>query len=254
MKVRIPVHIREKRGKPSLNFLKKIPRHIAVVPDGNRRWSRQKGLKPWEGHDAGAKVIEKFLDWCLKYDIPMVSFYALSMDNLKKRSKREVSHIVNILKNELNRLADDERIHNNKVRIKVLGDIKSLPKDVRKAADYATKKTKKYKKRTLNFLMPYSGRYEITRAIENIIDDAKKGKLKSKKISKKLFEKYLYTYGEPDPDLVIRTGEKRLSDFMIWQTAYSEIFFIEKYWPDFNLNDLKMILWEFSKRDRRFGE
>jgi len=254
MKAYIPIHIREKRGKPSLDFCEKFPEHIAVVPDGNRRWARQKGLKSWEGHDAGAKVVEKVLDWCLKYNIPMISFYSLSMDNLKKRPKKEVEHIISILKNELMKLAEDERIHNNKVRIKVLGDIKSLPEDVKKAVDFVTKKTKKYKKRTLNFLMPYGGRFEIIVAIENIIKDIKKGKLKSKNLTKKIFEKYLFTNGEPDPDLVIRTGEKRMSDFMIWQTAYSEVFFIDKYWPDFDINDLKMILWEFSGRDRRFGE
>lgn len=254
MKASIPIHIREKRENPSLDFLKKIPKHIAVVPDGNRRWAKQRGLRPWEGHNAGIKVVEKFLDWCLKYNIPMISFYSLSMDNLKKRSKNEVKHITNILKNELMRLAEDERVHNNKVKVKVLGDIKSLPKDVKKAVDYVTEKTKKYNKITLNFLMPYSGRYEILRAIDNIIKDINKGKLKPKNLSEKLFEKYLFTNGESDPDLVIRTAEKRMSDFMIWQTAYSEIFFIDKYWPDFNVNDFKIILEEFSRRERRFGE
>ncbi|NQU99689.1 MAG: di-trans,poly-cis-decaprenylcistransferase [Parcubacteria group bacterium] len=234
---------------------KKVPKHIAVIPDGNRRWSRQKGLKPWEGHDAGAKVVEKFLDWCLEYKIPIISFYALSIDNLKKRPEEEVKHIINVLKNELMRLAEDERVHNNGVRVKVLGDIKSLPEDIRKAADYVMEKTKKYKNITFNILMPYSGRYEILKAIENIIGDIKNGKLKDGKISKELFEEYLFTKGIPDPDLVIRTGEKRMSDFLIWQTAYSEIFFIEdKYWPDFNIDDFKSILEEFSNRKRRFGE
>jgi len=234
---------------------KKVPKHIAVIPDGNRRWSRQKGLKPWEGHDAGAKVVEKFLDWCLEYKIPIISFYALSIDNLKKRPEEEVKHIINVLKNELVRLAEDERVHNNEVRVKVLGDIKSLPEDIRKAADYVMEKTKKYKNITFNILMPYSGRYEILKAIENIIGDIKNGKLKDGKISKELFEEYLFTKGIPDPDLVIRTGEKRMSDFLIWQTAYSEFFFIEdKYWPDFNIDDFKSILEEFSNRKRRFGE
>ncbi len=246
MKFYKSLHPRKVRGPGKLNTL---PKHIAIIPDGNRRWARDRGLKPWDGHKVGAGLTEKMIDWCfIKYDIPHITVYGLSIENLKKRPKTELNRLMNIYKRQFRKLAKDERVHKHKIKVQVLGDISKFPKDVADAINYAMEKTKTYKKHILTFLMPYSGRYEIVKAIKDI---SKNG---FKNLTEKNFSQYLLTNGIGDPDLIIRTAERRMSNFMLWQSAYSEIFFMDKYWPDFALRDLENVLEEFSERERNFGE
>ena len=228
-------------------------KHVAIVPDGNRRWAKERGLEFWQGYDKGAKVIDQMLDWCLvKYKVPCLSVYALSTENLDKRPEKEILKINEILEREFTRLADDPKVRKYRVNIRVLGDLDALSPDVREAATQAMEKTRNYGDHSVNFMMPYGGRGEILQAAQRMAEDAKNNG--SQKVSEKDFEKYLYTAGLPDPDLVIRTGENRLSNFLLWQTAYSEIYFVKKYWPDFTPTDLESILLDFLGRERRFGE
>lgn len=228
-------------------------KHIALIPDGNRRWAESRNLKVWKGHEEGAKIAEKFLEWCIGYGISTVSVYALSKENLEARSEEEVNHIYRILANEFKRFAESKKARKNEICIKALGDIENLPKEIKAAADYAMEKTKSYSKLTLNVLLQYSGRFEILEAAKKIAKDIANGRVKEEDLTEGVFENYLFINGE-DPDLVIRTAEKRLSNFVLWQIAYSELFFTEKYWPDFTKQDFDKILVEFAERERRIGE
>lgn len=227
-------------------------KHIALIPDGNRRWAESRNLESWEGHEEGAKVAEKFLGWCLDYGMRTVSVYALSKENLEGRSEEEINHLYRILANELRKFADDKKVHEHNVCIKVLGDIENLPMEVKDAADYAMEKTKNYSKHTLNVLLHYSGRFEILEATKKLAKDIADKKINPEELTENTFKDYLFVNGS-DPDLVIRTAEKRISNFVLWQIAYSELFFTEKYWPDFTKEDFNNILLEFFERERKFG-
>lgn len=231
-----------------------LPKHIAVIPDGNRRWAKRRGLSIEEGYRAGAEKAEKLFEWCIiKHDIPQLSVFALSTENLSKRVKEELRCLVDVYEEQFRRIAEDERIHSQRVKINVLGDLLPLPKRLRDAARYAMERTKGYKDHLINFFMPYGGRWEILRAVKKLLEDVTEGRVKSRKLNERKFSQYLFTKGASDPDLVIRTAERRMSNFLLWQTAYSEIFFVDKHWPDFELEDLEKILEEFSRRKRSFG-
>lgn len=228
-------------------------KHIALIPDGNRRWALSKNLERWKGYEEGAKTAERFLEWCMDYGIHTVSVYALSNENLKNRPAEEVSNVYRILAELFKRFAEDKKVHENEVQLRVLGNIANLPAEVKAAADYAMERTKHYKKHRLNVLLQYGGRFEILEAARKIAKDAVDKKIEPDDLTEKTFESYLFMNGG-DPDIVIRTAEKRISNFVLWQIAYSELFFIEKYWPDFKKEDLDKILAEFTERVRRFGK
>lgn len=231
------------------------PIHVAIIPDGNRRWASGKGLVPWEGHRAGARVADKLFDWCfIKHDIPIVSLYALSTENLTNRSKEELEPLWQIYEEYFRKIAEDERVHTHHIKIDVLGDKASLPHYLESTIDNVMEKTKAYSEHLLNFLMPYGGRYEIVEATRCIVRDIREKKLGIGDLNQEIFAQYLFTRDMPDPDLVIRTAEKRMSNFLLWQTVYSKVYFVDKYWPDFNLQDLEAILRDYSARKRRFGK
>ncbi len=230
-------------------------KHIALVPDGNRRWATKKGLKPWEGHDAGAKKLADFLHWSLiDYDIPIITVYALSTENLIRRTKEEIMHLVDVYNHYFTKLLDSDLVNEHKVGVKILGAIETLPKPLVDVLDYVMDSTKNHTKKMINFMMPYGGRYEILHATKRIVEDVVFGKLKLDDIDEFTYPNYLFTKGLPDPDVIIRTAEKRLSNFLLWQTAYSEVYFFDKYWPDFEKEDLEFVVEDFPKRQRRFGK
>jgi tritrans,polycis-undecaprenyl-diphosphate synthase [geranylgeranyl-diphosphate specific] len=228
-----------------------IPKHIAVILDGNRRWAQEHGLKPWEGHRHGVKNFDKFLDWCIELNVEQVSAYVLSTENFK-RPKKEVLEILKLLKNELDRFETERagKIDKYEIRVRFLGDFTRLPGALVKIMRRIMRKTERYNKRFLNILIGYGGRYELTNAIKNLVAEAMKKRIK---ITEKKVEENLLISG--DVDLVIRTGGMaRLSNFLTWQTAYAELYFTKVLWPDFTKKDLIEAIKWFSTQKRNFGK
>lgn len=229
--------------------------HIAIILDGNRRWASGKALDPWLGHEKGAKKVEDLIDWCQKLHVKSITLYAFSTENFV-RPENEVEEIMRIAEEEFRKILTDERIHKNKVRVKVIGRINLLPGSLQKLIMDVEKATQDYDQHFLNIAFAYGGRAEIVDAARKIAEKVQEGKIDPKKVDEQLFEQYLYTSYMPkqDPDLIIRTsGEERLSGFLLWQSAYSELCFLDVYWPDFRLIDLLRAVRTFQKRKRRFG-
>ena len=228
---------------------KKLPKHIAIIMDGNRRWATSRSLSASEGHEAGTKNLEKIVDHCKEIGIQHLTVYALSTENWKKRSVKEVKGIFNLLL----KLVKEKREEYKKSGIKfsVLGKIQSFPLKVRKAIKKIVDTVPDKQHLKFNAALNYGGRDEIITAIKNIIKDG----IKPEKINEKLVSKYLYTHDQPDPDLLIRPGgEYRLSNFLLWQTSYSELYFTNILWPDFTPEQLdKAIIW-YQQRHRRIGK
>jgi tritrans,polycis-undecaprenyl-diphosphate synthase [geranylgeranyl-diphosphate specific] len=229
--------------------------HIAIILDGNRRWASEKALDPWFGHEKGAEKVENLLDWCLKLDVKSITLYAFSTENFV-RSLSEVEEIMRLAEGEFRKILTDERIHRDKVRVKVIGRVNLLPESLRQLIMDVEKATQNYDEHFFNIAFAYGGRAEIVDAARKIAEKAKEGEINPEKVDEQLFEQYLYTSHMPkqDPDLIIRTsGEERLSGFLLWQSAYSELCFLDVYWPDFRLIDLLRAVRTFQKRKRRFG-
>jgi tritrans,polycis-undecaprenyl-diphosphate synthase [geranylgeranyl-diphosphate specific] len=231
-----------------------IPKHIAIIMDGNRRFARELGIEPTEGHLKGKDKLEEVTDWCLEVGVKILTVFAFSTENLKRKTE-EIDKLMRLFAENFRRAGDDERAHKHGIRVKAIGQRKLLPKDVQDAIAYAEEKTKNYNNYLFNIAVAYGSREEILRAIKNIADDVKNGKLDSKKINEKVFSSYLYTADLPDPDLVLRTsGEERVSNFLLWQLAYSELYFADIYWPGFRKVDFLRAIRSYQKRQRRFGE
>jgi len=231
------------------------PEHIAIILDGNRRWASEKTLNPWLGHEKGAETVEKLLDWCLKLNVKYVTLYTFSTDNFT-RNPKEVEEIMRIAGERFLKLLTDERIHKNKVHVKVLGRTNMLPDPLQQRIEDVEKATDGYDNHFLNFALAYGGRAEIVDAARVIAEQVKAGELEPEDIHESTFEKYLYTahMTKQDPDLIIRTsGEERLSGFLVWQSAYSELVFLDVYWPDFRFIDLLRAIRTFQRRRRRYG-
>ncbi|MEM3694939.1 MAG: polyprenyl diphosphate synthase [Candidatus Bathyarchaeia archaeon] len=231
------------------------PEHIAIILDGNRRWASEKDLNPWIGHAKGAEKVEQLLGWCLKLKVKSITLYAFSTENFR-RTKSEVEEIMRIAEEEFRKILTDERIHKNKVRVKVIGRLNLLPEDLRRLIKDVENATQNYDQYFLNIAFAYGGRAEIVDAARKIAEKVKAGELKPENVDEETFEKHLYTAHMPkqDPDLIIRTsGEERLSGFLLWQSAYSELCFLDVYWPDFRFIDLLRAVRTFQKRKRRFG-
>jgi len=232
------------------------PDHIAIILDGNRRWASEKALNPWFGHEKGAEKVEQLLDWCLKLGVKSITLYAFSTENFR-RSKNEVEEIMQIAQEQFQKILTDERIHRNKVHVKVIGRLSLLPKDLQQLIMDVENATQDYDEHFLNLALAYGGRAEIVDAAKKIADRVHDGELNPEEIDEQVFEKYLYTshMSKQDPDLIIRTsGEERLSGFLLWQSAYSELCFLDVYWPDFRFIDLLRAVRTFQRRRRRFGQ
>ncbi|CDA16130.1 di-trans poly-cis-decaprenylcistransferase [Clostridium sp. CAG:571] len=227
------------------------PAHIAIIMDGNRRWARQKNLDIREGHKKGAETLEKIAKYCNKIGIKYLTVYAFSTENWK-RSSEEVGALMILLQNYLNDFS--KRANTENIKIKVLGDISVLSKGMQNSINKAIERTKENTGLTLNIAFNYGGRAEITYALKQIAEKIKNNELSIDDISEDLISNHLYTKGQPDPDLLIRTsGELRTSNFLPWQIAYTEFYFDNKYWPDFSEEDLLKAIEIYEGRNRKFG-
>ena len=229
--------------------------HIAIILDGNRRWASENELNPWLGHKKGAETVEQLLDWCERLGVKFVTLYTFSTENFR-RSPEEIMAIMKIAEEKFRKLLTDERIHRNKVHVKVIGRVNLLPESLQQLIAEVEKATENYDQQFLNFAFAYGGRAEIVDAAKIIAEKVKDGELILEDVNEKTFEKYLYTahMSNQEPDLIIRTsGEERLSGFLLWQSAYSELAFLDVYWPDFRLIDLLRAIRTFQTRKRRYG-
>ncbi|HMV35167.1 MAG TPA: polyprenyl diphosphate synthase [Turneriella sp.] len=224
----------------------KAPKHIAVIMDGNGRWAESRGLKRAEGHRAGTETVERLLDHLIKVKVPFVSLYAFSTENWR-RPRTEITAIFKLLDEFI--IAKLPKMIKQGVRIVTSGDISRLPKRSRELLQDAVKKTARGRRLTANFCLNYGSRAEILRAAELALAASKNGKLTEKQLARALWQPSI-----PDVDLLVRTaGELRLSNFMLWQAAYAELYFTEKNWPDFAENDIDAAIAEFGRRKRKFG-
>ncbi len=229
----------------------KVPRHIGIILDGNRRYAKKIGLQPWKGHDFGAERLHQLLNWCIELGIKEVTLYSFSTENFR-RTKTELNFLFSIFKREFNSLKNREDIFKNKIRVNVIGRLYMFPKDTRKAMLEIMEKTKKHNKFVVNFAMAYGGRQEITDAVKKIAEKVKNVKIKLSDINESLITRHLYL--ESEPELIIRPGgEIRTSNFLTWQSVYSEWVFINKLWPEFTRKDLMNCIEEFNRRERKFG-
>ncbi len=232
-----------------------VPEHVAVILDGNRRWAEKRSMARPLGHYFGAKTGVDFLEWCLEIGIKTVTIYVFSKENFQ-RPPDEVVTVFKIVEEQVDKLSQDPRLHHNKVRVKAIGRLSELPKTLQKSLNKIEQITQDYNNFFFNIAIAYGGRTEIIDATRKIAQDLLKGSVRLEQIDETLFTKYLYTsyLPNPYPDLVIRSsGEERLSGFLLWQTAYSELFFLDVYWPDFRKIDLLRAIRTFQHRSRRFG-
>jgi tritrans,polycis-undecaprenyl-diphosphate synthase [geranylgeranyl-diphosphate specific] len=233
-----------------------IPKHIGIILDGNRRWASDKLTSRQFGHIAGADTAENVLEWCNDIGIKTITLYVLSMENLE-RSRDEIQEIFSLLKERLEKLLNDERIERFGIRVTALGRLELLTPEIRELLSKIEEQTKDHSDHYLNIAVAYGGRMEIVDSVRKIARYVEEGKIKPEQIDQKTIEQSLYTsYLEnPEPDLVIRTsGEERLSGFLLWQSAYSELVFLDEYWPDFRKIDLMRAIRTYQKRTRRFGK
>lgn len=228
---------------------KNLPKHIAIIMDGNRRWAKSKGLTDSQGHEAGAKNLEQVVDYCRDAGIKHLTVYALSTENWRKRSPQEVKAIFNLLVKIVKTKA--KQYQRSGIKFFVLGNFQAFPRKVKEAIKKILKLVIVDQKIQFNVALNYGGRDEIVGAVKKIIKDG----VPAKKINEKLISKYLYTNGQPDPDLVIRPGgEKRLSNFLLWQMSYAELYFSDILWPDFNPKQVEKAIHWYQNRDRRKGK
>ena len=228
-----------------------MPKHIAIIMDGNRRWAKEKGIDTRLGHKAGAETLEKIAAFANEIGLKYMTVYAFSTENWK-RTKEEVGALMILLRTYLDKFLNKESLRN--IKIRVLGDIENLDKSLRESIEKIVEKSKNNTGLTLNIAFNYGGRAEITRAIKNISQKVKNNELKVENINEEIVSNNLYASGEADPDLlIIPGGELRISNFLLWQLAYTEFLFIDKYWPDFSEEDLLEAIKTFENRNRKFG-
>ena len=257
MLLKLMKYLRKKKKKlcqfngENLMEEKIMPRHIAIIMDGNRRWAKEHKLDGKLGHKKGAEVLETVAKYCNKIGLEALTVYAFSTENWK-RTKEEVGALMVLLGNYLDKFLNRESLRN--IRIRVLGNVEELDKGLKDSIYRLVEKSKGNTGLTLNIAFNYGGRDEIVRAIKNISTMVKNNEIEVDDINEKVVQESLYTANEPDPDLLIRPGgELRISNFLLWQLAYTEFVFIDKYWPDFTKEDLLDAIKVFEKRNRKFG-
>lgn len=228
-----------------------MPKHIAIIMDGNRRWAKEKGLDTKLGHKAGAETLEKIASYANEIGLKYLTVYAFSTENWK-RTKEEVGALMVLLEHYLDKFLKRESLRN--IKIRVLGDIENLDKSLKDSINRIVEKSKNNTGLTLNIAFNYGGRAEILKAVKDICKKVKDNEIGIEEINEDIFSQNLYTAFEPEPDLLIRPGgEQRISNFLLWQSAYTEFLFLEKYWPDFTEQDLLEAIKVFERRNRKFG-
>ncbi|PIN82717.1 di-trans,poly-cis-decaprenylcistransferase [Candidatus Micrarchaeota archaeon CG11_big_fil_rev_8_21_14_0_20_47_5] len=224
-----------------------LPYHIAIIPDGNRRWAKGKGLDTLEGHREGIENMKRALKWCRNFGIRMISLWGFSTEN-KGRSEREVRYLFELFEKKLAEGEKEGDYAKHKIRVRFYGKKEMFPKKVREMMADVEGKTKRNSKYFLNLFFGYGGRQEIVDAVNKAVSQGKR-------VDERSFAKLLYTSDLPDPDLVIRTsGEERTSGFLPYQAVYSELYFSKKFWPEFDRREFKRALQEYARRKRRFGK
>lgn len=228
---------------------KNIPQHIAIIMDGNRRWARTHGLDDIKGHEKGADALEDIVEAAEKMGVKTITVYALSTENIKERAKREVIGLFNLMRSGYH--SKLKRMMQKGVRVTILGEVTGLPSTIKRIIDEIKKTYIKNESIKLNIALNYGGQKELVEAIKDIV----KTGIDVGKINERIVERHLYTNGQLDPELVIRTGGRvRLSNFLLWQTAYSELYFTKKLWPDFDEKELKKAIIWYQDQKRNFGK
>lgn len=230
------------------------PHHIGVILDGNRRFAKEKGLDPTQGHFFGANKVEELLRWCWRMNIKIITLYAFSTENFN-RPEEEVNTLMSLLASKLKELREEPLINKNKVKVKIIGRLQYLSQELNEQIIKVEQLTKDYNNFHLNIAVSYGGRAEIVDAVKKIVKKIENKELKVENINEEVISQNLYTKGIPDPDLIIRTsGEERLSGFLLWQSAYSELYFTEVFWPAFRMIDFWRIIRIYQQRERRYGK
>ena len=228
-----------------------IPEHIAIIMDGNGRWAKKKGFPRAAGHSKGIKTVREIVEACANLGVKFLTLYTFSTENWQ-RPKTEVSTLMRLIVKSLKNETD--QLHKNNIRLTSIGNSDMLPKEVREELEEAFEKTKMNTKMTLNLALSYSGRWELTDAVKKIAADVTNRKIELNDISEDTISNYLNTSNMPDPELLIRSGgDMRISNFLLWQIAYSEIFISDVLWPEFRTSNLIEAIQEFQSRERRFG-
>lgn len=232
----------------------KMPKHVAIIMDGNRRYSKLQGnMDVIKGHEIGVDTLEKVLDWSIELGIEIITVYAFSTENFN-RPQHEVEGLMKLFVKNFKRLVDHEKIHKNEVKVKVVGRTELIPESVREAIKEAEDATAQYDKRLFNIAIGYDGRLEIIDSFKKIIKQVQAGEITIDDVDEELVSKNLYTGGLDDPNLIIRTsGEERLSGFLLWQSSYSELYFCETLWPELRKVDFIRAIRSYQERERRFG-
>jgi len=233
-----------------------MPNHIAIILDGNRRWAKRNLTIQEKGHFKGADAVENLLDWCEEFDIKIITLYVLSAENLQRKNE-ELDYLYELIHKRLENLYNDPRLHKNKMRVKALGTIDLLPESIKDVLRRLDEVTRDYKNHFLNIAIAYGGQNELVDAVKKIGTKIKTGELDTEEINKEVIESNLYTSHLPQssPDMILRTsGEKRMSGFLLWQSAYSELVFLDIFWPEFRKIDLMRAIRTFQKRKRRVGK
>jgi tritrans,polycis-undecaprenyl-diphosphate synthase [geranylgeranyl-diphosphate specific] len=231
------------------------PKHVGIILDGNRRYAKKHGLEvPWFGHQKGAAKVLEVLRILWEANVKVCTIYAFSIENFQ-RSKNEVDEIMSLAKDKFTEVVGNPDVHKHKVRISAIGRVDLLPKDVQDAIYAAEEETKGYSDHILNIAIGYSGRAELVDAVRAIGEKIENGEMTASEVNEDVIEDNLYTSGVPDPDLIIRTsGEERLSGFLLWQSAYSELYFAQIYWPAVRKIDIWRALRSYGSRARRYGK
>ena len=228
-----------------------IPRHIAIIMDGNGRWAKERSLPRTAGHREGVKRVREIIRAAAELGVKVLTFFAFSTENWT-RPKSEIRLLMRYLDNFLGRQL--EELNKNNIRLRVIGRGDPIPRQLQEKLSRAEEQTRNNTRMTVVLALNYGGRQEIADAARGLAEDVLKGKVKIKEIDDELLSRYLYTAGLPDPDLLIRTsGQMRISNFLLWQISYAELYFPEKYWPSFRKKDLEEAIEEYQRRERRFG-
>ncbi|HJM66843.1 MAG TPA: polyprenyl diphosphate synthase [Candidatus Thalassarchaeaceae archaeon] len=236
-------------------FHGEIPQHVSIIMDGNRRFAENEGLDSSIGHRYGKQKLEEVMDWVLELDIPYLTVYALSTENVINRTEDELEVLFDLYVEGLEDLLKNERIFTNRVKVQIAGHKELLPKNVIDAIENAEKATANHDGCVFTICLAYGSREEILVAVRSIAEDHASGEVSIDEIDEKMISKRLYTGGLPDPDLIIRTsGEERISNFLLWQAAYSELYFTDVFWPSFSKSDFFNAIESYQNRRRRFGE
>ena len=246
------VRVRRQRERISKGIL---PKHISIIMDGNRRFAWNKSVGKNIGHQKGKEKLKQVMDWILDLEIPYLTVYALSTENMSSRDNDELDSLYDLYVTGLTEISEDPRIHSKEVKVRAVGRIGSLPERVRDAIILAENRTSEYSNFVFTVCLAYGGREEIVDAVKNIATDFESGKIRLDEIDTNQISNRLYDSDIPDPDLVIRTsGEERVSNFLLWQIAYAELYFSEVHWPSFSKSDLYDAIENYQFRRRRFGE